>query len=306
MTALRSMGVAVLLCVAILVLPPYPALAGQIEKKTAHFHFEYAPEHAKAAIPLVSSAEAVRKRHCAMITPCFKGPILVRIAKSEDEFLDLQPYGAHLDWAAGVAYGELGLIILRIDRDMLLSLAETFEHEVSHILLLKAVKRRPPRWFIEGLAILQARQDLIERFERVAAATLSDGAFSLASIGANFPADPSGRSLAYAQSGLFVSYLRQRFGDGKLKELVKALSFGMTMEDAFVKVLGVPLDEVEEQWSGTLGSLAWLKAITSSWMLWSLISILFLVAVAVKYARTRRRKRQMVEEERDWEYRELH
>lgn len=306
MTALRASLTVVLAGLSLVAALPCDAAAAVVEKRTDHFIFEYAPEHGKAALPLINSAEAVRTRHCALISPCFKGPIIVRIANSEDQFLDLQPYGAHLDWAAGVAYGELGLVILRIDRDMLLSLLETFEHEVSHILLLKAVKRRPPRWFIEGLAIVQARQNLVERFERVAAATLSDGTFPLDSLVSTFPADPSGRSLAYAQSGLFISYLRERFGEAKLKELVKALSFGMTMDEAVTKVLGVSLDVVEEQWAGTLGSYAWLKALTSSWMLWSLISILFLVAVAVKHRRTRRRKRQMEEEERDWNFKVPH
>ena len=69
-------------------------------------------------------------------------------------------------------------------------------------------------------------------------------------------------------------------------------------------MIKLPLEQVEQDWLDTLGSYAWLKALTSSWMLWSAISLLFLVAVFVKRRRTRRRKRQMEIEERDWEYKD--
>lgn len=287
---------------ATMLLVPSVGLGNWSSIRTKHFHIQYHEQQEKVARRLAGDAERIRSRHCRLIRPCYDGLTTVQVTSSEEEFLDVQPHGAHIDWAAGVAYAPLSLIILRVDKDMLLTLDETFEHEVSHILLLKAVRKRPPRWFIEGIAIVQARQNLIEKFEAVASASANKDALPLNAIRRSFPSTAGGRSLAYAKSGLFVSYVVNRFGEDAVRELVTALSYGMTIEDAFVKVFGFSVEELEEEWSGGLSSYAWLKALTGDWVLWTGMTLLFLLAVAVKARRTRRRKRAMEKEERDWDF----
>ena len=282
----------------------HPAGAEQArrEKTSRHFSFHYHSGQEKLVVRLSKLAEQVRASHCRLLKPCFDGSITVRVAGDEEEFLDLQPHRAHIDWAAGVAYADLSLIILRIDKAMMLTLEETLEHEISHILLLKVVKKRPPRWFIEGLAILQARQNLIERFETVASAQVSGGPFALDEISESFPASASGRSLAYAQSGLFVSFLLNRYGEVKFKRFLHALTWSTDFNHAVRKVYGAPLVTLEAEWTDTLSSLSWLGTVTSDWMLWLFLTALFLVAFVVRRSRNKRRKRQMEEEERDWEF----
>ena len=281
-----------------------PAIAEQTrrEKTTRHFKFLYHAEQQRLVVHLSKLAEEVRASHCKLIKPCYGGKITVRVAGDEEEFLQLQPYRAHIDWAAGVAYADLSLIILRIDKAMMLTLEETLEHEISHILLLRVVKKRPPRWFIEGLAILQARQNLIERFETVAAAQVSGGPFPLDDISESFPSGVSGRNLAYAQSGLFVSFLVNTYGEKKFKQLLGALTWSTSFKDAIRKVYGVSLASLEAEWVDSFSSLSWLLALTSDWMLWLFLTALFLVAFVVRTARNKRRKRKMEEEERDWEF----
>ena len=276
--------------------------SGARQLGTRHFAFEYHERHEKVARRLAGVAERVRTRQCRLIKPCYDGEIKVKIASSEGEFLELQPYGAHIDWAAGVAYAQLKLIILRVDNRMLLTIDETFEHETSHILLLSAVKKRPPRWFIEGLAIHQAGQNLVQRFEEVAAASISDAPFRLDQLEEHFPGGGKARGLAYAQSGLFVAFLVDRLGPAKMQELVRALSYGMSVKDGLRKVAGLSLSGLEEEWADSLGNLAWLRAATSSWTLWLFMTLLFLLAVVVKYRRTARRRKQMEVEETDWVY----
>jgi hypothetical protein len=271
---------------------------------TAHFQFEFPEQQRKIATRLADSAEAVRETHCQLINPCFEGTIKVQIARSEEQFLELQPHQAHIDWAAGVAYAELKLIILRVDKDILLTIEETFEHEVSHILLLQAVMQRPPRWFIEGMAIVQARQNLIERFEKVAAATINDRALSLDRIAVRFPGSPEGRALAYAQSGLFVSYLVNEFGEKKMSAFVSALSRKSDFKQVFVDVYGQSLAATEKEWKGALGSYGWLKALTDSWLMWGLAALLLVAAVGTQMRRRRKPRDGLPEEGgSDWEYR---
>jgi hypothetical protein len=271
---------------------------------TDHFHFEFPEQQRKVVLRLAESAEAVRSRHCRLISPCFEGPIKVQIARSQDQFLDLQPYQAHIDWAAGVAYADLSLIILRVDKDILLTIEETFEHEVSHVLLLKAVRQRPPRWFIEGMAIVQARQDLISKFEEVVAATISDRALSLSDIATRFPSSPSGRALAYAQSGLFVGYLVSRFGDEKVRALVQALGKETDFASVFAATMKEPLSQVEADWKASFGSYGWLKSLTESWLLWGTAALLLVLGVGRQLQRRRKARALLVGDEgADWEYR---
>jgi len=295
------------LAAGLLLSSPDPGIGAQFGDallRTKHFRFEYFEVHEKAVKKLADRAERIRIKHCELIEACPDEVITVRVARDEDEFLALQPYHSHIDWASGVAYEEFSLVILRLDKQMLLDMEQTFEHEVSHILLLKATGSRPPRWFIEGLAIIQADQDLIQRFETVAASTISGGPIPFSKLDVGFPSSDQARNLAYAQSGLFVSYLVSRFGDDNVKELITAQAYGMSFDDALKKVFDHNLAGLEEAWKSRLGSWGWLYALVSDWMLWTLISILFLVAVAVKLRRAGRRRRQMEREEADWEYRQ--
>lgn len=271
---------------------------------TEHFRFEFPEQQRKVAQRLAAAAEDVRERHCQLIQPCFAETIKVQIAHSQAQFLDLQPHQAHIDWAAGVAYAELKLIILRVDKDILLTIDETFEHEVSHILLLRAVKQRPPRWFIEGMAIVQARQNLIERFERVAAATINDGALSLDRISMRFPGSPEGRALAYAQSGLFVNYLVNEFGEKEMAGFVQRLARNSDFKDAFHSAYGQSLAATEDQWKEALGSYGWLKALTESWLLWGAAALLLIAGAGTQMRRRRKHRDTLPEEDgADWEYR---
>jgi hypothetical protein len=267
-----------------------------------HFLFEYHPRQQAAAMELAAGAEGVRTRLCGLIGRCWEGVTTVKIAHSEEEFLALQPYGGEIDWASGVAYAELGLIILRVDQSMLLDMQETFEHELSHVLLLRATGERPPRWFIEGVAIHQAGQDLIERFERVSQSTIAGGPLPFSQLVEGFPAGPGGRSLAYAQSGLFLAFLVERFGKARLQELITAMAYGMEFDEAVARIYGRDLADLEREWAGTLGRFSWLMALSNDWTLWTAGSLLLLLAVYLRVRRNRARRRLSDDDGRDWEF----
>ena len=270
---------------------------------TSHFRFETPRKNARALAPLVAVAEEVRTRHCALIEPCFTQTITVKVLPESESFRRAQP-GSHIDWAAGIAYTEKDLILLRLDDGQMLNLVETFEHEVSHIALLNAVPGRPPQWFIEGLAILQAKQDLISRFEAAAGAALHGNLIAFSDLHRGFPGSASGRRLAYAQSGLFLHFLQGRLGGPEgLREVITRMVDGASIHAAVLAVSGRSLDDLEADWRDTLaGVRPWIISLRDSWWLWTGMAFLFLFAVFVKTRRIRRRKKQMVEEESEWEY----
>ncbi|MBM4372500.1 MAG: hypothetical protein FJ098_12645, partial [Deltaproteobacteria bacterium] len=274
-------------------------------EETPRFRFETPAAHARALAPLVAAAEDVRRHHCRLIKPCFEGRITVKVLPEEEGFRRAQP-GGHIDWAAGIAYADRSLILLRLDEGMILDLLETFEHEVSHILLLNAMPRRPPRWFIEGLAILQARQDLIQRFEAAAGAALRGRLISLDDLEETFPPSAAERRLAYAQSGLFLHFLQSALGGpGGLRELLGRMAGGEDLPDAVQAISGRTLSALEDEWRDTFGTgmRPWIVALRDAWWLWTLMVLLFLVAVAAKLRRVRRRRRVLAAEDAEWEYR---
>lgn len=283
--------------------PEHPEVYVQL---TPHFRFEVPWNNRTAIVELVNRAEQIRGEFCAVVPHCFSERVTVRVTADASSFLGAQPGDGHIDWARGIAYASRNLILLRLDQGNILSLEETFEHEVSHLVLLKSIKTRPPQWFIEGLAIYQARQDLIPRFEEAAGAAVSGNLIPLSRLNHSFPRSDKGRGLAYAQSGLFLHFLVNEIGQEGILKIVSGLGQGRAFPEAFILATGRPVEELEKQWLESFdGFGSFFMALRDDWWLWSLISVLFVLAVVVKLVRIRKRKQQMNAEDRekDWEYR---
>lgn len=284
------------------------------ELSSPHFRFVVGPHERKAALGLMETAEIRRTELCELLPICRQDVIEVRITGSSEEFLLAQPGGAHIDWASGVAYGDLGLIVLRTDATHLFSLEETFQHELSHALLLGSLPNRPPRWFIEGLAIFQAGENILGRFESLASAAVADRLLPLSSLAVSFPGSAAQRSLAYAESAFFVAYLVKRFGEEALSSFIGELEKSRPFHLAFKAVYGGSVREMEADWTASFQKSAWGHLLVSNTFLWSTMSVLFVVALAVAWRKRRRRLLRMERmerihavspvEESDWEWRQ--
>lgn len=267
------------------------------------FRWVFHPDRRQAVEGLMDAAPKARGNICSLLPKCGREAIEVRVAETEEQFLDIQPERVHIDWAAGVAWPEKNLIVLRVDQTMMLTLAETFEHELSHLLLYQAIPGEMPRWFVEGLAILQSERNMVQRFEAVAGASVTDALFPLEQLDRGFPNTISGRSLAYAQSGMFVAWLHRTIGPAAFKEVLTAMAHGLPVEEAVRRVTGSTLATWDENWREGLGRGAWLKGLTDSWMLWSVLALLVVVGVYLKRRRNNKRKKLMGGDEGpDWEF----
>jgi len=290
------------------------AQAAEQELSSAHFVFRFLPTESKVARELADRAEGQRRTLCELLPLCPEGPITVQLTGALGEFLEQLPYPAHIDWASGVAYGDLKLIILRTDQNNLFTIRETFDHELSHVLLLNQLPHRPPRWLIEGIAIYQAGEALAQRFESLASAATGDSLMSLDSMAVSFPDSTAGRSLAYAQSAFFVSFLVGRFGEQRLTALIATLGQGVPFHVAFQNTYGESLSSVETRWKESFQRTAWMHVFTSDLFIWSALSVLFVVAILVAWRKRVHRKRVMAAREAasnrlddgpDWEYRQI-
>ncbi len=286
-------------------------LAGEMQRDTKNFSFLFSPREERAALSLAQVAEKHRESLCRLFPRCVEGPIVVRVAGALDEFLEQLPYPAHIDWASGVAISSQKLILLRTDAQNLFSLEETFVHELSHILLLHPIPHRPPRWFIEGVAIHQAGENLLHRFHSLSGAALGDRMIPLKDLEQHFPREASGRHLAYAQSGYFVSYLVRRFGEDPLREFIGRLFDGIPFSQAFLDTYQDSLVSLEKQWKDSFQKTAWVHALTSDLFVWSVLSAIFVGALLLGWYQRRKRRALLAASEhgrhrgddRDWEYR---
>ncbi len=279
---------------------------------TEHFVFTFRRQAEPAARRLAGDAESIRRRLCDDLeVSCFEGPVRVHIAASAEEFALSQPgvrervaeggkrEDYHIDWAAGIAYTRRNLILLRIDHTALLSLEETFVHEVSHFALRHGINHNfVPRWFLEGVAILQAGEPILNRLRTASEASLTGSLIPIRDLTFSFPQHPARIRLAYAQSALFLRWLLRHEDDRAHVRVIGRVAAGERFNEAFPKVFGASPMALWEDWrDDTREAASWIPVLTSSALLWVLLTLIFLAAYARRRHASRARLRRWEEEE---------
>ena len=255
--------------------------------RTEHFVFTYHAGSEAVIQRLARPSEAMRQRVCREIgVRCFDGPIRVHLATSQPEFRREQlgnrggtrGNDGHLDWAAGIAYPRQGFILLRSDRRELLTIDEIFHHEVSHIAVRRGVGHRfLPRWFVEGLAILQAGEPVLGRIKTASQAALTGNLIPIRELEFRFPPAGPQVALAYAESVLFLQWLLTEIDDGGHRQLVRHVARGERFADAFVAIFGDTPDALWSTWRVSLLERAsWLPFLFDAGLLWFLLTGIFL------------------------------
>lgn len=227
--------------------------------------------------------------------------LVIRIGRNPDEMRALAPRGAPPPaYATGVAYPSRGLILLTLaapeswERP---DVASVLTHELSHVALHRAVHGHDvPRWFSEGVAIHQAREQDLERVRALWGGTVGGRLLPFARLSDAFPSQPHRVNLAYAQSADFVRWLLARDeGERKFNELLGRLRDGQSFETALERTYSVSMTSLEVDWHASLAErFQALPLLIGSGGLWVLAAFLIVIA----YARRRRKDRATIEE---WE-----
>ena len=216
----------------------------------------------------------------------------IRVARNPEEMAALAPRGLGVpEYAVGVAYPHLGVIILCLDAPGSWeppNLDEVFVHELSHVALRRAVGgAEMPRWFVEGMAIHHADERSLERFQTLWYAHLQDELLPLHMLDGRFPPRVHEVSLAYAQSADVVTYLRrEEHGSTKMQRLVHELSEGASFDDALMEAYSMSPQTLEREWlHGLEERMSSVPMVLGGGTFWVLAAILLVVA-------WRRRRRQ--------------
>jgi hypothetical protein len=240
-----------------LTIPPAPEGFVTLERDGVRWEL---PERARGVVePLLDTWSHHAPRVRAELGLEALPAIRVRVGVDPDQMRALAPVGAPPPaYAVGVAYPGLDLILLTLTAPETWQrpeLDDVLVHELSHIALHHAAGQDHdlPLWFVEGVAIYQARERSIERVQ-----TLWEGAFrgaviDLDHLDARFPQRPHAVDLAYAQSADFVAWLLRRSGPEKLGEMVGRMRRGQRFEVAVSQTWSAGIGQLEQEWRADLG-----------------------------------------------------
>ncbi|MEW5723381.1 MAG: hypothetical protein AB1896_09760 [Thermodesulfobacteriota bacterium] len=288
----EELGAALL--VILLTLAAWPASAGTI-------HVRSSAGESELAGVLADRAEEYLKRLEEEFGLAPGPPITVFLASTPQDFEAALPGGADVpDWAAGVAWPELNLVVMKSRRLLPgADLDRVLAHEVTHVALGRLFgDNRIPRWLEEGLTMHLAGEWGLGRQVAMARAVVSGGLLPLSDLVKGFPMDPVGAETAYAQSYYFVAFLRDHCGREVLGRLVGGLARGTEAEPALHEATGKPLARLEtqfEEWLKRRFSIFWL--LTGPEVLWPLAVLLLLLAWVLRRRAADRRRTEWEAEE---------
>src|SRR5262245_470618 len=179
--------------------------------------------------------------------PFPEGPPIRVVLYDPEDFERLTGLG---DWAAGIFDGVVRVSVSDIVRGH--GWREVLIHELVHAFVQALSGPSVPGWLNEGLAQMHERRTgesarARERLRGTELFPLERLAGSLASW-----EDAAAIARAYAESLLFVEYLRATYGDEALRRMLLSIPDGRKPEESFQAFTRVALEAAFQDWSASL------------------------------------------------------
>jgi tetratricopeptide (TPR) repeat protein len=130
--------------------------------------------------------------------------------------------------------------------------ASTLWHEMSHVYVLNMTNDRVPRWFTEGLAVHEetaASPDWGDRISPDILAAIRDKKLlPVAEIDRGFvhPTYPSQVIVSYYEAGKICDYIAQRWGEGKLLDMIHEFAKNRPTVEVIREQLGIEPDAFDK------------------------------------------------------------
>lgn len=178
-----------------------------------------------------------------------RGPILIEMFPKHDDFAVRTLGLPGMIGALGACFGKVvTLDSPRARPPGQFSWVGTLWHEIAHVITLQMSNNRLPRWLSEGISQFEENRHRPQwgREMEMAYAQALDGerTLKLRDLNEGF-SDPRMISLSYYQASLVVDHIIERFGEPKLRDLLRAYGRGLENEDAIKASLGVGLDDLQ-------------------------------------------------------------
>jgi tetratricopeptide (TPR) repeat protein len=130
----------------------------------------------------------------------------------------------------------------------------TLWHEMSHVFILTATRHRVPRWFTEGLAVHEEGEHAPEWRNRLTPEVLvaiRDKKFlPVAKLDRGFvyPEYPSQVIVSYFEAGSICDFVKEKWGQEKLLDMVHSFAQLQTTPQVIQKDLGLAPEELDKQY----------------------------------------------------------
>jgi tetratricopeptide (TPR) repeat protein len=136
--------------------------------------------------------------------------------------------------------------------------ASALRHEMSHVYILTATNHRVPRWFTEGLAVHEETEASPEWGDRlspdVVVALRDKKLLPVTELDRGFvrPEYPAQVVVSYFQAGRICDYIKSRWGEGKLLDMVHSFAERKTTAEVIQQDLGLKPEEFDKQFTAWL------------------------------------------------------
>ena len=189
-------------------------------------------------------------------------PIRVTMYNNVKEMLEALPPGSSTIRreliTEGQAFTQIGtLLVLGGGRQA----KGTASHEVTHILVHRAgdsSARSIPSWLNEGLAEFGNIDPGVSYDIALEFAMATDGLLPITSM-STLPGDPEEVIIFYGQARDLVQFMVFAYGPDKMRELLRMLKDGTSMNEAIRANYGVSRIELENRWRDTLGAVHYVQ-----------------------------------------------
>ncbi len=193
-----------------------------------------------------------------------KGPVQLEVYPDHEDFA-VRTMGMPGLGALGVTFGSVVAMDSPSGRPPgTFHWASTMWHELSHVFVLQATNHRVPRWFTEGLAVYEetaASPDWGDRLDpEVVTAIHAKKLLPVAELDRGFirPSYPAQVVVSYYQAGKICNYIAEKWGYGKLLDMIHSYAKLESTPDAIRNNLGMSSEEFDKQF------LAWIEAQTKN------------------------------------------
>ena len=136
--------------------------------------------------------------------------------------------------------------------------ASTLRHEMSHVFILSATQHRVPRWFTEGLAVHEETQASPEWGDpmtpEIVVALRDRKLLPVADLDRGFvrPEYPTQVFVSYFEAGRICDYIQEKWGAGKLLDMVHSFARRVSTSDTIQQVLGLSAPDFDKQFQAWL------------------------------------------------------
>ncbi|MDR3577027.1 MAG: peptidase MA family metallohydrolase [Anaerolineaceae bacterium] len=161
------------------------------------------------------------------------------------------------DWTGGVAFPEYNSILIGIAPGQTAWAAQVLPHELAHLVTHKRISNcqgaSMPTWLDEGISVFA--QGPTSAHDKLLVAQFAKGKIlpRLISMSDGFDNDAITAEVEYAESGMLVGYMVDKFGANKLDTLLGAIQQGQPIDAALQQVYGLDTAGLEQSWRASMG-----------------------------------------------------